>query len=102
MNLYVSNLNVNINNDELSKLFSNLGKVSSVEVVKDVFTDKSRGFAYVEMPVEEEALKAIDQLNKSEIQNQKISVEVAKPKENHKGSYKVGNGIINVYRFRKN
>jgi RNA recognition motif-containing protein len=102
MNLYVSNLDINIKNEDLQKLFSSHGEVASVEVVTDVFTEKSRGFAYIEMPNEAQALKAIDSLNSSELSNQKITVQVAKPKENYKGSYKVGNGIVKSYRFRKN
>jgi RNA recognition motif-containing protein len=54
------------------------------------------------MPDEAEAQKAIASLNNSELKNRIISVKLAKPKQDLKGSYRVGNGIVKEYRFRKN
>lgn len=102
MNIYVSNLRSAIGNNELAQLFSPYGEVKSAEVVMDVFTGQSRGFGYVEMEDEEAAKKAIEALDKTEVQDLIISVEEAKPKKEQKGSYKVGNSSVPGYRFRKN
>jgi RNA recognition motif-containing protein len=102
MNIYISNLSSAISSEELKNLFAAHGSVRSAEVVMDVFTGKSRGFGFVEMENETEAQTAIAGLNNSALQELTITVQEAKPKEVHKGSYKVGNGAVNVYRFRKN
>jgi RNA recognition motif-containing protein len=102
MNIYISNLDNSIGNEDLKNLFSGHGEVKSAEVVMDVFTGKSRGFGYVEMADEDEAKKAISTLHNTSFNNLTISVKEAKPKEVHKGSYRVGNGAVQAYRFKKN
>lgn len=102
MNIYISNLDSNLKDDDLKNLFSLHGDVTSAEVAIDAFTDQSRGFGYVEMADDESAQKAITALNNSEVSNRIVSVKAATPKENHKGSYRVGNGVVKEYRFRKN
>jgi RNA recognition motif-containing protein len=101
MNIYICNLRSTIGNDEVKELFSPFGEVKSAEIVNDGFTGQSRGFAYVEMENEEEAKKAIEALNKTEVQELTITVEEAPLKKEHKGSYKVGNSSVPGYRFRK-
>src|SRR5947209_4773009 len=101
MNIYISNLDQTIDNESLKQLFTPYGEVSSAEIAKDVFTDVSRGFGYVEM--EDEAAKnAIRALNQTTFHNLTITVQEAPEKKEQKGSYKVGNGAVNVYRFKKN
>jgi RNA recognition motif-containing protein len=102
MNIHVSNLSKGIKDNDLANLFSAYGEVKTATVVNDSFTGQSRGFGYVEIEDEAAAQKAIEGLNNSEVESLVISVQEAKPKEEQKGSYKVGNGAINVYRFRKN
>lgn len=102
MNIYVSNLSTAIRGEKLKQLFSPYGEVKSVEIVDDVFTGESRGFGYVEMEDNTAAQKAIEALDKSEFDTRTILVEEAKPKVVQQGSYKVGNGPIETYRFRKN
>jgi RNA recognition motif-containing protein len=102
MNIHVSNLSSNIENTDLCNLFSSYGEVKSAEVAMDVFTGESRGFGHVEMEDADAAQKAIDELNNSELKSMTISVKEAEPKKEMKGSYKVGNGAVNIYRFRKN
>jgi RNA recognition motif-containing protein len=102
MNIYISNLDSTIKDTDLKNLFAQHGEVKAAEIAIDGFTSQSRGFGYVEMADEEAAKRAIASLNKSELGNRVISVEMAKPRENHKGSYRVGNGIIKEYRFKKN
>ncbi len=102
MNICIANLSSTVKDEELKQLFSGYGEVKSAEVMMDVFTGESRGFGYVEMEDESAAQKAVTELSGSEFQSQKISVKEAQPKENHKGSYKVGSGPVNAHRFRKN
>ncbi len=102
MNIYVANLDKAIDNEKLEQLFSSYGKVKSAEVTKDVFTGVSRGFGYVVMEDDSAAHKAIQELNQSVVHTLTITVEEAKTAAPQKGSYKVGNGAVNVYRFRKN
>jgi RNA recognition motif-containing protein len=101
MNIYIKNLDPTVDNEKLRSLFTPYGEVISAEVVQDVFTGVSRGFGYVEMN-DDVAQKAISELNQSTVCDLKITVETATEKKEHKGSYKVGNGAVNVYRFRKN
>ncbi len=101
MNIYIANLDTAIDNEELKQLFSSFGEVKSAEVVKDVFTGASRGFGYVEME-DEAAQKAIKELNQTVLHTLTLTVEEVPAKKEKKGSYKVGNGAVNVYRFKKN
>jgi RNA recognition motif-containing protein len=102
MNIQVSNLGHQVTSESLRTLFASRGEVASAEIVMDAFTEKSRGFGYVEMPDSNEAMKAIQSLNKTEFEGKTITVEEAPAREAHKGSYKVGSGAVNVYRFKKN
>ena len=86
---------------KLTELFAPFGEVKHAEVVKDMFTGQSRGFGYVEME-DEAAEKAISQLNQTTFNDKVITVKEAAPKIEHKGSYKVGNGAVNAYKFKKN
>ena len=102
MNIYVANFDAKWTDEELKELFSPYGMVSKAFVMMDAFTDQSRRFGYVEMPDEAEANQAITVLNQSELNGLKITVSKADPIEERKGSYKVGNGSVNPYRFKKN
>jgi len=63
MNLYVSNLSFHTSEHDLSVLFSHYGTVSSVKIILDRETNKSRGFAFIEMPDDNAAQEAIKMLN---------------------------------------
>lgn len=102
MNIHISNLNTAVTNKELTDLFSGHGQVKSAEVSMDAFTNQSRGFGLVEMEDDGAAQKAIDALNNSEFKSQVISVKIFEPAPLRKGSYKVGSGAVDAYRFRKN
>jgi RNA recognition motif-containing protein len=102
MNIQISNLHTDLKDEDLRNLFTLYGEVTSAEIAMDAFTDRPRGFGFVEMPNEEEAQKAITALNQLEVKGLIVSVLQANPPKVHKGSYKVGNGTINVYRFKKN
>ena len=80
MNVYVSNLSFNTDNDGLKKLFEQFGKVSSARVISDKETGRSRGFGFVEMDSDEEGNAAIKGLNNKEISGRAMSVSVAREK----------------------
>jgi len=81
MNIYVSNLGYNIRNEELLDLFAQYGEVSSARVITDKFTNRSRGFGFVEMPDQEAAENAIKELNGFSMEGRAISVTEARPRE---------------------
>jgi RNA recognition motif-containing protein len=80
MDIYVGGLSYNVTEDDLKQAFEGFGKVESVNIIKDRFTGKSKGFGFVQMPVEEEAQAAIGGLNGKEIKGRTISVNKARPK----------------------
>lgn len=85
MNIYVSNLSFSINDDGLMKLFTGYGEVTSAKVIMDKFTNRSKGFGFVEMPDDAAGEKAIQELNGSQVDSRSISVTVARPREERSG-----------------
>ena len=81
MNIYVSNLSFNVTDEDLNEYFAEYGEVSSAKVILDKFTQKSRGFAFVEMSDDEAAKKAIQELDGASVDGRTINVSVAKPRE---------------------
>lgn len=81
MNILITDLSRTIKEDELTKLFIPYGTVSSSTIVMDKETGKSKGFGFVLMPNDKEALQAIKKLNKTKVHGQKMSVKKAKDKE---------------------
>lgn len=81
MNLYVSNLSYQMSDAELQSAFAAYGTVSSARVITDRDSGRSRGFGFVEMPVETEALAAINALNNQALDGRPIKVVEARPKE---------------------
>lgn len=79
--LYVGNLSFNTTEGELQEHFAKMGTVASCNVIMDKYTNKSRGFAFVEMGSPEEANKAIAELNGKEFQGRALKVNEAKPRE---------------------
>ena len=80
MNIYVGNLASDVKEDELNNLFSQHGKVSSVKIIRDLFSQTSRGFGFVEMPGNAEAQKVLDALNTYELKGKKLIVNEARPR----------------------
>ena len=81
MNLYVSNLDFAVTEKELRDLFAQQGEVSTVKIVTDYNTGRSRGFAFVEMPNDNEGQKAIENISRKSLNNRTITVQQARPKE---------------------
>ena len=79
--LFVGGLPFETSNEELEKIFSDVGKVESANIVTDRMTGRSRGFGFVEMSVDEEAAKAIEKLNGSKVGDREIAVAEARPRE---------------------
>jgi len=80
MNIYVSNLNYRVNEDELRQLFEQYGEVTSAKVVMDRETGRSRGFGFVEMTDDGDGRKAIDALNEYPMGGRDIRVSEARPR----------------------
>jgi RNA recognition motif-containing protein len=80
-NIYVGNLSYNATEDELRRAFEAFGTVSSVSIVRDRETGRSRGFAFVEMPNDGEAGLAIEKMNLGEIAGRRVSVNEARPRQ---------------------
>jgi RNA recognition motif-containing protein len=96
MNIYVSNLSFNVTDEDLQDYFAEYGEVSSAKVITDKFTGKSRGFAFVEMPDDAAAQKAIQELDGASVDGRTIGVSVAKPREdrgNGNGGNRNGGGF---------
>lgn len=91
MNIYVSNLSFNVVDEDLKAFFEEYGEVSSARVITDKFTGRSRGFGFVEMPNDEEAKKAIAELDKGVVEGRPITVTEAKPREERSNSGNGGN-----------
>ena len=93
--IYVGGLPYATTDEELSNLFSTHGTVQSARVITDKFTGRSRGFAFVEMPNDDEAKKAMEQLNGSDMDGRKIVVNVAEERKERSdgggGGFRGGN-----------
>jgi len=80
-NLYIGNLSVKVTEEDLKANFSEVGKVVSVNIVKDKYTGLSRGFGFVEMGTEEEAKEAVQRFNGGQLLGNTITVNEARPKK---------------------
>jgi RNA recognition motif-containing protein len=81
MNIYVGNLSYGMSEDELRDAFGAFGEVSSVKILMDRETGRSRGFGFVEMPNQSEAEKAIAQLNGQDVGGRALRINEARPRE---------------------
>ena len=80
-NLYVGNLSVEVTEEDLRANFSEVGKVISVNIIKDKYTGLNRGFGFVEMETEKEAQEAIQKFNGGSLLGNTITVNEARPKK---------------------
>ena len=101
MNIYVSNLSFNVQDEDLREFFTEYGEVTSAKVITDKFTGKSRGFGFVEMSDDEAAKKAIAELDQATVESRQIRVMEAKPKEEkpHNNNFQRSGGGFNRSRY---
>ncbi len=91
--LFVGNLPFSATEGELLDLFKQAGNVVKCELIMDKFTNKSRGFAFVEMGAPDEANKAIEQFNGKDLSDRSITVNEARPREDRpRGDFGGGGG----------
>lgn len=82
MNIFVAKLNYSTDEESLRALFEGYGSVDSVKIIQDRETNRSKGFGFVEMPDDNDALIAIEELNDSDLDGRTIVVKKAEPRSN--------------------
>ncbi len=81
MNIYVGNLDFKVDENDLGGIFEEYGAVASSKIITDKFSGKSKGFGFVTMEDQDEANKAIQELNGASFENRNITVNEAKPRK---------------------
>ena len=89
--VFVGNLPFSATEDQLRELFSQHGEVNSAEIVKDKFTERSRGFAFVEMATDEAAAAAVAALNQYQMDGRPLTVNEARARTESRGPRERGN-----------
>lgn len=92
MNIYVGNLSFDATEEDLRQAFGAQGEVTSANIITDRDTGRSRGFGFVEMPNDEEARKAIEAVNMTEIAGRAVNVNEARPRQPRSGGGGGGRG----------
>ena len=87
MNIYVGNLLREATEDDLRQAFEAFGQVTSANIIKDKYTDDSRGFGFVEMPDQQEAKSAISGLDGKDLKGRTLKVNEARPREDRRGGF---------------
>jgi RNA recognition motif-containing protein len=82
MNIYVGNLNYKVNEEDLKEIFEDYGTVSSSKIIMDKYSGRSKGFGFVTMDSDDEANKAIEELNGASLEERVMVVNEARPKTN--------------------
>jgi RNA recognition motif-containing protein len=80
VNIYIGNLSYSVKDNDLQRLFSEFGAVTSAKVIVDMDSGRSKGFGFVEMSSKEEGEAAIGKLNGTDLQGRSITVNEARPK----------------------
>ncbi len=91
-NLFVGNMNFQTTEEELRALFSPFGQITRIHIAMDRETGRARGFAFVEMPNDDEAAKAMAALNGKEVGGRALKVNEARPKGEGRGPERSGSG----------
>jgi len=95
MNIFVGSLPFKIEEGDLQTIFEEYGEVTSVRIITDKFSGRSKGFGFIDMPNDEDAKKAIEHLNGAELEGRTIVVnesEERKPREGGSGGFNRGGG----------
>jgi RNA recognition motif-containing protein len=83
--LYVGNLSYNVSEDELRGLFSQAGEIKEIVLITDRETQRRKGFGFVEMVTQTDAEKAIRMFNDQDLGGRRLTVSLAKPREDNRG-----------------
>ena len=83
--IYVGNIAFNATEQDLRDLFSEYGEIESLKIMKDNFTERSKGFGFIEMVSEEDAKKAIATLNGKDFKGKSLTVAEARPQQKRSG-----------------
>ncbi len=92
MNIYVGNMSFDTTEDHLREAFTAFGEVTSISVIMDRETGRPRGFAFIEMSNDEEGKAAIEGLNLKKVGSRNVTVNEARPREDHGGRRGGGRG----------
>jgi len=93
MNIYVGSLSYSVTEEDLRQAFEPFGEIESVRIIKDMYTGRSKGFGFVEMPAKSEAQSAIESLNGKELKGRTVRVNEARPRsEGRRGGRATGGG----------
>ena len=97
MNIYVGNLPYSVAEEDLREIFEEYGEVASVKIISDKLTGRSKGFGFVEMDDDQEAQKAIEELNNADLSGRNIKVNESRPRSNDSrgGGNRRGGGGFN-------
>lgn len=90
MKIFVGNLSHEVKEEELNDLFSEYGRVSSVKIIRDMFSQASKGFGFVEMLGRNDAKNALDNLNTFDLKGKKLVVNEARPERDKRGRGRKG------------
>jgi RNA recognition motif-containing protein len=99
MNIYVSNLSFNVQDEDLREFFAPYGEVTSAKVIMDKMTNRSRGFGFVEMSDNAAAIKAIAELDQATVDGRTVKVVEAKPREERPARNFNNNNSYNKNRY---
>jgi RNA recognition motif-containing protein len=102
MNIYVSNLSFNVQDEDLREFFTPFGEVTSAKVINDRETGRSRGFGFVEMSDDAASKKAIAELDQATVEGRTIKVMEAKPKEDRPARNNFGGNFNNGSSYNEN
>ena len=92
MNIYVGNLSYDTTEAGLQEAFGQYGQVESARIIMDRYTNRSRGFGFVEMPDDSEAEAAIAGLNETDLDGRTLTINKARPKDEGGGRRRGGGG----------
>ena len=79
--MYVGNISFDAKEEDLRKLFSEYGEIESIKIIKDQFTERSRGFGFIEMVDERDAKRAIEGLNGKDFMGKTLTIAEARPQQ---------------------
>jgi RNA recognition motif-containing protein len=85
MNIYIGNMSYEVTEEDLQQAFEAFGQVESVNIIKDKFSGRSKGFGFVEMPDKANAQSAINELNGKELKGRTLNVNEARPRTESSG-----------------